>query len=177
MIAAPFLNRNFIQLCWVVPDLRAAVDGWIHTCGVGPFFWFDRVTFDGGRCRGQPADFPEIKAAIAYAGDIQIELVCQENDRPSFWRDTIPKGEWGFHDAALWCKDYDAERAAYTKGGAEIAFEGHRTGFRACWIDTRSTIGFMIQLIEANPTAEAIFAKMHAAAKNWDGKDPIRGLG
>jgi hypothetical protein len=35
----------------------------------------------------------------------------------------------------------------------------------------------MIQLIEANPTAEALFAKMQAAAKNWDGKDPIRRLG
>jgi hypothetical protein len=177
MFTAPFLKQKFMQLCWVVPDLRAAVDGWVQTCGVGPFFWFDRVTFDDGLYRGKPAPFPEINAAIAYAGDVQIELVCQDNDHPSFWRDTVPKGQWAFHDAALWCKDYDAERAAYTKDGAEVAFEGHRTGFRACWIDTRSTVGFMIQLIEANPTAEAIFAKIHAAAASWDGKDPIRRLG
>jgi hypothetical protein len=34
----------------------------------------------------------------------------------------------------------------------------------------------MIQLIEANPAAEALFAKMHAAAKDWDGKEAIRRL-
>jgi hypothetical protein len=177
MIPAPFLNQKFMQLCWVVPDLRVAIDGWVKTCGVGPFFWFDGVTFDGGMYRGKPARFPEIDAAIAYAGDVQIELVSQVNDQPSFWRDTVPRDARAFHDAALWCKDYDAQRSAYTKGGAEIAFEAHRAGFRTCWIDTCSAIGFMIQLIEANPTAEVLFARMHAAACNWDGKDPIRRLG
>jgi len=31
------INRNFMQMCWVVPDLDQAMATWTHTTGVGPF--------------------------------------------------------------------------------------------------------------------------------------------
>ena len=40
-------NRAFMQMCWVVPDLEAAIDGWVRSAGVGPFFWFDEVVAPG----------------------------------------------------------------------------------------------------------------------------------
>ena len=65
MGARPFPNREFMQVCWLVPDLRAAIDSWVQSAGVGPFFWFDGVPFADGRHRGEPCDFPECTAAIA----------------------------------------------------------------------------------------------------------------
>ena len=112
MVAVPMPGPGFMQVCWLVPDLEAAIDTWATTAGVGPFFWFDGVPFEDGRHRGVPAEYPPSTAAIAYSGDVQIELVCQENDAPGVFRDVFPLGEHGLHHLARICHDYEAERDA-----------------------------------------------------------------
>jgi hypothetical protein len=169
-------NGDFMQVCWVVPDLRAAIDVWVRTARVGPWFWFDGVPFADGRHRGRPAAFPRCIAAIAYAGDLQIELVHQDNDDPGVFRDVFAPGEFGLHHLALMCKDYEAERDSYLLGGAELAFEGRTGTSRTSWVDTSSTLGFMVELLEPSATREAWFATMRTAAESWDGTNPIIGL-
>ncbi|CAN7596816.1 VOC family protein [Phenylobacterium sp. LjRoot219] len=166
-----------MQLCWVVPDLQAAMAAWTASAGVGPFFFFESVPFEAPVHRGRPAQEVNITAAMAQAGDVQIELVCQHDDRPSVFRDMFPAGQAGFHHAALYCDDYDASLAAYTAAGAELAFSCMMMGSRTCWVDTTPTLGFMVELIEANPVADLVFAQFRAAADGWDGKDPVRVLG
>ncbi len=162
-----------MQVCWVVPDLRGAIESWSRSAGVGPFFWFDGVGCADGRHRGAPAEFPAVTAAIAYAGDLQIELVCQDNDEPGVFRDVFEEGQSGLHHMALVCKDYESERDAYVDGGAELAFEGRIGNSRTCWVDTTPTLGFMVELLEPSPVRDAGFAAMRAAAEAWDGADPI----
>jgi hypothetical protein len=176
MPALPFPDRRFMQFCWVVPDLEAAMAAWTNSAGVGPFFFFENVTYDTAIYRGKPWEPVKFKAAIAQAGDVQIELVCQLDDRPSMFRDIVPAGKSGFHHAALYCADYDASLAAYTNAGAEVAFSGLMMGSPVCWVDTSATLGFMVELITANPIAESIFGQIRAAGQNWDGKDPVRTL-
>jgi len=171
-VPKPFPNRDFMQLCWVVPDLQFAIDSWVRNAGVGPFFCFDGVAFADGRYRGRPAKFPAVTAAIAYAGSLQIELVCQDNDDPGIFRDLFSHGQSGLHHMALNCQDYEAERDAYIAGGAELAFEGRLDGTRTSWVDTSPTLGFMIELLEASPARQKVFAAMRAAAEAWDGKQP-----
>ncbi|HEY6131612.1 MAG TPA: VOC family protein [Halioglobus sp.] len=171
-----FPDQQFMQICWVVPDLRVAINNWVSNSGVGPFFVFDTVAFENPLYRGQPTDCPDISAAMAQAGDIQIELVCQHDDHPSLWRDVVPVGETGLHHLALYCGNYEENVAAYTRQGAEIAFSGLMMGSRVCWVDTRPTLGFMVELIEANDVADAVFANFRDAAEAWDGKDPVRSL-
>jgi Glyoxalase/Bleomycin resistance protein/Dioxygenase superfamily len=175
MISLPFPNRNFMQVCWVVPDLRAAIDAWVVSAGVGPFFWFDGVVFTDGRHRGEPAEFPAVTAAIAYAGDLQIELVCQDNDDPGVFRDVFRRGEYGLHHMALICNDYEAERDTYLEAGAELAFEGRTGTSRTSWVDTSPTLGFMIELLEPSETRAAFFATMREAADAWDGANRVVG--
>lgn len=175
MISLPLPNRDFMQVCWVVPDLSVAIDSWVDTAGVGPFFWFESVPFADGRYRGQPAEFPAVTAAIAYAGDLQIELVCQDNDDPGVFRDVFRRGELGLHHMATICNDYEAERAAYVEAGAELAFEGLAGTSRTSWVDTSPSLGFMIELLEPSATREAFFATMREAAETWDGKNRIVG--
>ncbi len=172
-IARAFPNKKFMQVCWVVPDVRAAIDSWAHSTGVGPFFWFDGVGCTGGRHRGAPAEFPKVTAAIAYAGDLQIELVAQDNDDPGVFRDLFAPGQSGLHHMALICADYESERDAYVRAGADLAFEGVIGNSRTCWVDTSPTLGFMVELLEPSPTRDAGFAAMRAAAESWDGIDPI----
>jgi len=174
--SALFTNQRFMQICWVVPDIHVAVNDWVRTTGVGPFFLFEKVSFDNPLYRGSPTECVDITAAMAQAGDMQIELVCQNDDRPSVFRDVVAAGKCGLHHMALYCNDYDAELAAYVKAGAEVAFSGLMMGARTCWIDTTSRLGFMVELIEANPIADTVFEQFRSAAKNWDGKNPLRQL-
>jgi len=39
------------------------------------------------------------------------------------------------------------------------------------------SLGFMTELITANPVAAMVFGEFRKAAQGWDGSDPIRRLG
>jgi hypothetical protein len=177
MLAPALRNRNIMQLCWVVPDLHAAMASWTKSAGVGPFFYFDNVPVVDPIYRGKTGPVPPITAAIAQAGDMQIELVAQESDERSIWTELVPKGKTGFHHCALYCKDYDAELKSYLDSGAELALSIKMMGARTCWLDTVAQLGFMMELVEANPVAEKVFAAIREAGHTWDGKDPVRTLG
>ena len=123
-----------------------------------------------------PVGSSRLPAAIGCAGDLQIELVCQDNDDPGVFRDVFPRGEFGLHHMALLCNDYEAERDTYIAAGAELAFEGRVGTSRTSWVDTSPTLGFMIELLEPSPGRAAMFAMMREAAETWDGTNPIVGL-
>ena len=175
MFPPPFPDKRFMQLCWVVPDIQAAMASWTRSAGVGPFFFFENVTFENGRYRGRPAQMAQHQAAIAQAGDLQIELVCQDNEDRGVFRDTHRRGEFGLHHMALICDDYEAERDAYLEAGAELAFEGRTGTSRTAWVDTSPTLGFMVELLEPSATREAAFAGMRQAADTWDGTTRVIG--
>jgi hypothetical protein len=170
-------NKNYMQMCWIVPDLDEGIGHWLKATGAGPFFVFDELHFDDGLYRGRPADVQPCRAAIGQHGDMQIELVEPLDAGPGIWTEVVPKGKAGFHHVGLYCHDYDAERAACLASGAKMAFEGLMMGARTCYIDTVGTLGFMTELITANPVAESVFAAFRQAAEGWDGSDPIRRLG
>lgn len=58
-----------------------------------------------------------------------------------------------------------------------MAFEGLMMGAKTCYIDTTASLGFMTELITANPIAAQVFAAIKGASEDWDGSDPIRTLG
>jgi Glyoxalase/Bleomycin resistance protein/Dioxygenase superfamily len=176
MISLPFPDRSYMQFCWLAPDLDAAMSAWTSKAGIGPFFRFDKVAYDQPRYRGKPGGNVDISAAIAQAGDVQIELVCVKDKQPSIWQEGTPASTSGLHHAALYCQNYDATVEAYAKAGSELIFTGLMMGFRVGWIDTVHTLGFFTELIDANPVADVVFAKIRDAAKDWDGKDPVRRL-
>ncbi|NHO66833.1 VOC family protein [Aestuariicella hydrocarbonica] len=162
-----------MQNSWVVNDLQQAMRFWTRTAGIGPFFHVQGVTIEEQLYRGMPTQV-EAEFALAQAGDIQIELVCQLNDAPSAYRDTIPKGQEGFHHMALYCDDYDVDLASYTKTGTKVAFSGSVGGKRFCYLDTSATLGCMIELIEASSSQAEFFQRIQREASEWDGNNPIR---
>src|SRR3546814_10979276 len=123
-------NRNIMQLCWVVPDLEAAIGYWVRESGAGPFFMFDALHFDQSVYRGTPSDIQACRAAIGPFGDTQIELVVPGDDGPGLWTDVVAKGRLGLHHAGLYCEDSDLPRAPCLASGAELAFEGRMMGER-----------------------------------------------
>ncbi len=169
-------NRQYVQLCWVVPNLEQAIDHWVRTAGAGPFFLFTEVHFEDSHYRGQAMDIAPHRAAIGYFGDTQIELVEPLADAPGIWRDVVPFGQAGLHHTGLYSENYAADVASYLESGAEMAFEGLMMGAKTCYIDTSPQLGFMTEIITANPIAEQVFGALRQASQGWDGRDPVRTL-
>ncbi len=170
-------NKQYMQLCWVVPDLEEAIHHWIKTTGAGPFFIFGEVHFTESFYRGQPMDIAPHRASIGYMGDTQIELVQPLGDEPGIWRDLVSEGQSGFHHVGLYSEHYQADVDAYLDSGTEMAFEGLMMGAKTCYIDTSKQLGFMTEIVTANPIAEQVFNTIKSASIDWDGSDPIRPFG
>lgn len=168
-------STNFVQAAWVVADLDAAMRSWITTAGVGPFFVNSDVKLDRARYRGSPTSVA-FRTALAQSGSIQIELIEQLNDEPSVYRDVVPRGESGFHHMGMFATDVDAELERFRAMDATIAFEGFFGDVHIAYVDSRSRVGFMIEMFDHKPALDDLFAQVSQAAHSWDGRDPIRSL-
>jgi hypothetical protein len=162
-----------LQNGYVVHDWRRAAEHWSSVLGVGPFFVMEHIEFAHCTYRGQPSVI-DMSVAIAYSGELQIELVQQHNDAPSIYRDHLERcGEGLQHVGAL----VDSLDAALDAGGwRERIIQGGETlvGQRFAYVDVGIHTGGMLELIEVNDTARAAFDYMRSAAAQWNGERPIR---
>jgi hypothetical protein len=165
--------NRFFQSAWVVNDLRAAAQRWIDLAGAGPFYIFDQLVLEDLKHRGRPAEI-DFSAALAQAGNYQIELIRQGCARPSAYRDLFAPGAEGFHHFAIFSDDYVGEVQSFRDRGLDIAAEGRLGTVRYCYVDTAPMLGFMIEIIEDNEPYRRVFGEIAAAARDWDGRNPIR---
>lgn len=162
-----------VQMAWIVDDLETAMQKWLRTTKIGPFYVFSHAKIENCIYRGQPAIL-ESSAALAQAGPVQIELIQQHSDGPSAYRDIVAAGQTGFHHVATFCPDFDAAVADYLAKGKVLATEGSFGDMRFAYVDSRDDSGSMIELIEAKESIQSVFATVAKAAENWNGQDPIR---
>jgi hypothetical protein len=160
----------FFQAAWVVTDLDTAVRHWAAQ-GVGPFLVFRNIALEF-TYRGVPAAV-ELSFALGQAGPIQIELICQHEDRPSAYRDSFREGESGLHHLGRIISDYDASKADFVAQGLEVAMEGNQGGVKYGYIDTRAQIGCMTELVQPTAANLELYEKVRRAGDTWDGRDPI----
>ena len=164
-----------IQMGYVVPDIDAALDHWINVMGVGPFFRFDHM-HPPGEYRGKPTDI-DIHAAFSYCGDQQIELIQQNNDAASVYRDYLSEHpDGGLHHVAFWTDGNEALLETLAKEGHEFEVV-QRYGTDHSYLETATMPGTMVQLMHATEMYTGLFAMIRAAVDVWDGTDPVRQLG
>ena len=96
------------QMGYVVPDVEAAMKHWIEVCGVGPWFYAERLPLTSFSYGGKRYDDIHLSIALANSGEMQIELIQQRSDHPSMGRDFLaanPKG--GLQHWSSWPENYD----------------------------------------------------------------------
>ncbi len=170
MIEMERAQHAIFQMSWVVADLEEAARRWHSTAGVGPFLVNRHIAIADPVYRGKPVAV-DFSTAIAQAGPVQVELVQQHDDSPSCYRDMIPAGEEGMHHVAIMAGDYDAAVAHYTDQGFEVASSGLFGPIRFCYVDCRSALGHMVEVLEDSPAIRSFFDAIKRAADTWDG-DP-----
>lgn len=171
------VGPHLMQAAFIVDDVEAAARAWIAATGIGPFFLVPHIRLEEASYRGAPSAGLDFSVALAQSGGTQIELIQQHCDNPSAYRDTIAKGESGFHHFCIYTDDYDATRQRYVDQGFVPAIEAKFGEMRFCYVDTASAIGCMIEIVEQNEVQTAAFTRIAEAAADWDGvTDPIRQL-
>ena len=168
--------QSLVQIAYFVANIRTSAQEMTNNFGAGPFFVSSRIELARGEHRGQEQKFLH-SSAYGQWGDIMLELVQQDEEGPSPFRDMYAPGEEGIHHGAVFVdsivqtiNDYQqrgfplAARATTLHGNVEFAF-----------IDTRSTLGHMLEIYEPVDRLLDFYSMVKQASVDWDGKDPVRG--
>lgn len=164
------------QLAYLPSDFDAAVRYWTETMGVGPFFLLPNVRLGQMRYKGQPTE-AVFSIAIAYWGDMQIELVRAENAEPGIYT-----GEYAvtdrLHHVCIFVDSIAQARAAVEAAGGEILVEGTVGDDGAViYVDAGGGPGHVIEILQSMSSGAGLFAMIKDASRDWDGRDPLRVLG
>lgn len=165
-----------MQLAYLPSDFDAALRYWTEVMGVGPFFELKDIRLGEMRYRGQPTD-AMFSVAIAYWGDIQIELIRAENEAPSIY-----SGEYAvtdrLHHICIMVESIEDARRACAQAGAEIIVEG-KVGEDGAVIyaDFGAGPGHLVEMLQPMAITGGLFDMIKDAGRNWDGSDPLRPLG
>ena len=165
-----------MQLAWLPDDFDAALRHWTKTMGVGPFFLLENIKLEEMRYLGKPTD-AVFSLALAYWGDIQIELIRPENDAPSIYNGVYAVRDQ-LHHVCLLIDDIADAYAACAEHGAKILVEGKvGTSGRVIYADPGSGPGSVIEVLQSQPGTAELFGMIKQAGIGWDGSEPLRKLG
>ena len=162
------------QVGIVVRDIEAAMKHWVEVCGVGPWFYTDKLAVTEFSYRGRRYDDIHLSIALANSGDVQVELIQQRCATPSMYRDFLAAGHEGMQHWSSWPVDYHAIRERALKSGWEIGQEGDTPRGPFIYFLNEGHPGTVVEMAEATPTRMRIFDQVREAALGWDGRDPIR---
>lgn len=167
------------QLAYKVNDLEAAVAAHHRQFGSGPFFVLRHVELATSVHRGAEQAFDH-SSAYGQWGSSMVELVVQHNPEGSALHEMFPygSGREGLHHAALFVDDLDAAIARFESDGAPLAQLSVTAGGTAfAFVDTRASLGHMLELYEPTAQLTGFYDFVAAAAQGWDGHDLLRELG
>jgi hypothetical protein len=171
------LFGNVAHQAYVVPDFEQGLEK-LFAAGIGPAFVLRRIR-GAGRYRGERHD-SLISAAFAFSGDACIEILTPHDDVPSAYREFLerqPKG--GLHHIAYFSDDIHGSIASAAAKGArfdivqEYIFPDSGEPYEVYMEPVGVDDPILVQLLLPGILAEW-FGQMQAAARDWDGSEPIR---
>jgi len=134
---------------------------------------FEHCPLDDQLYRGQPSNV-DVDIALANSGDVQIELIYQNNDVPSIYKEALDAGRTGLHHVGIMPTNYESAKAQYLALGCEVAFECNLGGSELTYFDTLDSVCHYTELWQNTAAFNDIALIVENAARDWDGKDPVR---
>ena len=163
-----------MQIAFVPDDFDAALAHWTQVMGVGPFYLLERIVLSDMRYKGEPSS-TMFSIALAYWGDMQIELIRQDDASPSIYRDTRNGG--AMHHVCILTDDIAAAQATAAAAGATLLVEGRVGGDgHVIYVETGGYPGGIVEILQPASGSSALFDMIREAARGWDGSDPVRRL-
>lgn len=165
-----------MQLAFVPEDFDAAIKHWTEVMGVGPFFWIEKAGLENAVFDGAPSK-AAFGLALAYWGDLQIELIKQHNSAPSIYNTQPWAGTGGVHHVCLLTDDIIDAKAKAVGSGARLVVTADVPGGGAVFYADTGGTGGLVEVLQPSPGGHDFFDMMREAAAEWDGSDPLRVIG
>ncbi|MEL6528495.1 MAG: VOC family protein [Pseudomonadota bacterium] len=167
---------DVMQLAFVPKDFDAAVKHWTQVMGVGPFFLMEGIHLEGMKYRGEPTE-AVFDLALAYWGDIQIELIRPRGDHPSIYSGEYADVNDGLHHVCILVDDLEEAYRVCREQGAEIVIEGALGDSKVIYVDPGLGPGSLVEILQQGEAGPGLFAMIKQAGEDWDGSEPLRSLG
>lgn len=163
-------DKSIVQVAYTVDDIQKGMRQYTDLLGIGPWFLVGPFVPAKGVYRGEATKM-SVSLAVAFAGEVMIELIEQHDDKPSVYRETLEaRGAHGFHHWAIGARNFDETVADYKSRGYEEVFSDiSPRGVRIVYVDTTADMPGMLEIIEMTDDAENQYDTMYRAAKDWDG--------
>ncbi len=171
------LDKPVVQIAYFVEDSAQAAAGFAERFGAGPFFLVERIELAWGEVRGESVKFLHT-SAYGQWGEVMVELVQQDEEGPSPFREMYGPGEEGLHHMALMVDSLPETYAYCEKHGLEIAARAETlTGTEFAFIDQTATLGHMLEVYERSDALLGFYSMVREASLGWQGEDPVRRVG
>ena len=166
-----------MQIAFVPTDFDAALAYWTQVMGVGPFYLIQNIERGDLRYLGEPTGC-KFSLALAYWGDMQIELIRPENDAPGIYRGKYGVSGDVLHHTCILTDNLAQARKTAEAAGAKVLVEGTvGDDGGVIYVDTGGGAGSIVEILQPASGSESLFAMIKAASVGWDGSDPVRKLG
>jgi len=160
------------QLGYVVRDFDGALDHWIGTLGVGPFFKM-RIESETEIYGAQMMLRCDI--AISYWNEFQIELISPLDDTPTHYGRFLGAGQGGLQHLGTLTPDFARDDHRLTSSGNERVLRAEFNGSQIGYYGTDSHFpGTMIELVEETEFFVGFNRAIRSACETWDGREPVR---
>jgi hypothetical protein len=164
------------QLGYVVKDVEASAQYWANVLGIGPFFRIDNIVYEGVKYKNRIIDI-NASVALAYAGDLQIELIQQNNSGSTIYSDFMEEHGEGLQHIAVWPDEFDKNIDSIQQAGGELLMEGEAGGgTRFAYFGGLVHAGAVLEVVTQTAGAMKLFKVIKDAAETWDGSLPVRSI-
>ena len=165
-----------VQVAYFVSDITKAAETMHQTFGAGPFYILRNIELSRGTHRGEDCPFVH-SSAYGQWGEVMMELVQQESDGASPFRDLYAPGESGLHHLATIVPNQQQAYAEYRAAGFEVATIAVTSGgTEFAFIDAIEQLGHFIEVYEESDGLRAFYDMVRTASIGWPGNDLIREL-
>jgi catechol 2,3-dioxygenase-like lactoylglutathione lyase family enzyme len=162
------------QVGYLTNNIEKAMQSWVEQSGVGPFTWYRNVSLKAVY-KGEPSII-EMDVGIAYRGNQQIELIQQNNDAPSPYRQFFLEGRMGMHHLAFGSRDIDADLQKAKAAGFEIICTIDAMIGRYAYFQDPAMPENFFEFLAVNDELEKFWQQSMEEARHWDGSKPIRAI-
>jgi hypothetical protein len=144
------LPGSIRQIGYVVTHLDRAVAGWVDI-GVGPWFVMRGLPVHA-LYRGEPCEIT-LSLALANSGEMQIEVIQQQDDTPSIFSEFLAAGREGFHQLAYWTEDFAATMREVEEAGWPVVWlGGENFGVRFAYVEPPNSPATVVEVSELTDT-------------------------
>ena len=152
------------QIAYFVDDVREAVPKMHQTFGAGPFLVSDNIQLAWAELRGIAGNFVHT-SAYGQWGDVMMELVQQDSEGPSPFRDMFEPGQQGIHHVAVMVDSMKEAYEHFASQGFDVAAKAETTsGVEFAFIDTVEKFGHMIEIYERSEQLAAFYQYIREAS-------------